>query len=306
MATADDNPTPMDLRSGQPTGTQRSDPTVPFALRTRSFRFTHWDDGRLTVNQDFAATLSTHKLTTFAAMQNLTGGQIAKHLIHGRTTTRYVLRDGDGEHVFYLKRQRPTPLKDHVKTLSRLTLPVIGLTGEWKAMIRFHQLGIPTMVPVALGRCGRYSFVLTEGLEGFEKLSDWMRQRLVHPRPQDLAATARMARGIALLARVMHAAGMHHQDFYLGHLLRPTTGPGDHIHVIDLGRVRRRVRLSQRWVVKDLAQLNYSAHLVRRTDRIRFLQTYLGRPLQGHDKNLINKVQRKSLAIERHSVKHAL
>jgi len=119
---------------------------------------------------------------------------------------------------------------------------------------------------------------------------------------------------VAHIARRMHDAGLHHQDFYLTHLLlpdvpdRPTGGKegGTGIHVIDLGRARYRRRLSRRWIVKDLAQLNYSARLLTHSDRRRFLELYLGRPLTLADRPFVRRIVRKSAAIARHSRKNRL
>lgn len=270
------------------------------------FNIDHWDQGRLTVNQVFAHVLRANGLTSFTAIQHLAGGQTAKGLRRYRLTTRHLLRDGSQEHVFYLKRHSPPPLRDYVKPLLRLRRPAVGARREWDAMIRFHASGIPTMVPVALGRRGRRSFVLTQGLEGFEKLSDWMCRHLDNPAADDLVAAGKIARALGRIARAMHMAHMHHQDFYLGHLLLPPTGEADRVHVIDLGRVCCRFRLSHRWIIKDLAQLNYSAHLVRRTDRLRFMRVYLGHRLEWPDKVLIRKVVAKTRRIARHTAKHGL
>jgi len=270
------------------------------------FRFEDWDHGRLRVNESFSRVLRANKLTSFDAIQALVGGRVVKNLRSDRITTRHVLRDGVGEQVFYLKMQAPPPLKDYIKPLLRVRWPRVGAWYEWEAMVRFHQAGIPTMVPVALGRLGRSSFVLTLGLEGFQKVSDWAHQHLRDPQAADLAEAAQIARSIGRVTRAMHGAGMYHQDFYLGHLLLPAGGGSSKIYVIDLGRVLRRTHWVTHWVVKDLAQLNYSARLVRNADRLRLMRAYLDRPLQSHDKVLIRKVLAKSRSIARHTQKHGL
>jgi heptose I phosphotransferase len=115
--------------------------------------------------------------------------------------------------------------------------------------------------------------------------------------------------GVADAARTMHQAGLHHQDFYLTHLMVPvnrTEKTRVPIHVLDLGRVRWQRHLSGRWIVKDLGQLNYSASRVSSTDRLRFLTAYLGRPVENNDRTLIRRVLGKSRAIARHSQKNGL
>ncbi|MGH7202562.1 MAG: lipopolysaccharide kinase InaA family protein, partial [Planctomycetaceae bacterium] len=138
----------------------------------RSFAFERWDDGRLTVNRDFAPLLRAHGLTTFHALMHEVGGEVAKNLLRERTTSRFRLEDEDGSHCdFYIKRHRPPPVKEYVKPLLRLTWPVLGARNEWNALLDFHAAGISTMTPVALGEAGGESFLVTESLDGCTKLS---------------------------------------------------------------------------------------------------------------------------------------
>jgi heptose I phosphotransferase len=186
------------------------------------------------------------------------------------------------------------------------------------------------MTPVALGESGANSFLVTEALEGCTKLSElrfdeahesqvsrpWT---LVTSRapltlalsPEDGSEGTRTSRKvIAQVARVakrMHGAGLHHQDFYLGHLLLPNGANGnDTVYVIDLGRVRKQQPLASRWIVKDLAQLNYSARHISLTDRLRFLREYLGRRIGPDDKRLLARIASKTASIARHSKKNSL
>lgn len=274
--------------------------------QNKNFEFEYWDSNRLRVNRAFAPLLKHHALTSFDAFSTLSGGEIAKDLAHDRVTRRFVLRDESHEHAFYLKQQNAPALREYIKPLIRLRRPIVGATHEWSAIIRCHQLGIPTMVPVAMGRYQRRSFIFTQALDGFEKLSDWMQQHLEQPEAADLVAAGQIARSIAHLAKIMHAGGMHHQDFYLGHLLLPTDERETKLHVIDLGRARYHRHLPKHWIVKDLAQLNYSAKLVRNTDRFRFLRAYFGRRLGVQEKVLVRSVLAKSRSIARHSAKHGL
>lgn len=277
----------------------------------RSFEFETWDDGRLTVNCEFAELFRTNRLTTFAALMHREGGDVAKDLRPERVTSRFELTDAQSNrHAFYIKRHGPSPWKEYVKPLVRLTWPILGAHNEWRAMIRFHEVGIPTMTPVALGRSGRYSFVISRAIEGCEKLSTWAQCQDGRPEQSSNGPssthTRRLIEHVAQIARTMHAAGMHHQDFYLTHLLTPEEAPADTVYVIDLGRVCCRRKLSRRWIVKDLAQLDYSARFLSRSDRYRFLKTYLGRNLQLDDRKLIAGIRRKSQAIARHSRKNRL
>jgi hypothetical protein len=79
------------------------------------------------------------------------------------------------------------------------------------------------------------------------------------------------------------------------------------MYVIDLGRVRAHGPwFARRWIVKDLAQLSFSAKDARLTERLRFLREYLGRKLEPGDRRLIRGILKKSERIARHTAKHGL
>ena len=75
-----------------------------------------------------------------------------------------------------------------------------------------------------------------------------------------------------------HALGYVHRDLYLSHVFFDATAPPPHrLRLIDLQRVLRPVWRKRRWIVKDLAALNYSTPttMASRTDRLRWLRSYL-------------------------------
>jgi heptose I phosphotransferase len=278
----------------------------------RSFAFDGWDRGRLTVNRDFAPLLTRHGLTTFDAIATFTGGQVAKNVLRERTTTRLDLADARGATcTLFLKRHERPRVTELVKPLFRLTRPIIGARNEWEAILRFHQIGIATMIPVALGESAGRSFLITEGIADCQKLTAWMDANKHALHNGQLEVLRRLTAGVADAARTMHAAGMHHQDFYLTHLmvaenLAAKNGSAIAVHMLDLGRAQFRPRLAQRWIVKDLGQLNYSAAGVPASERLRFLSRYLGRKPTRDDRALIGRILRKSQSIARHSRKNGL
>ena len=108
------------------------------------------------------------------------------------------------------------------------------------------------------------SFVITEELENYTELHHYLRRKFASlaagrsgPRDRDLK---RLIRDIAQIARRLHAAGYNHRDLYCCHFFVKDTQPGEReIRLIDLQRVQRRHWLRRRWIVKDLAQLAWSA-----------------------------------------------
>ena len=261
-----------------------------------------WRDGQLSVNTRFIPFLRAHGLDTFEAWMEYQGGTVAKNLLAERITTRVEIQEGDSTRAFYLKRHTPPPLKEYIKPLLRLTWPILGARNEWEALIRFHAARIPTMTPVVMGEKRGYSFLVTEAIEGYIKLSDWIALQ-----PEDADLTPVIDR-VADIARRMHKSGLHHQDFYLGHFLIQEQGDDFDIKVIDLGRARSSIDLSHRWIIKDLAQLDYSAGKVGLRDKMRFLRAYFGphRRLDQAEKNLAQRIMSKSRRIARHSQKNRL
>jgi heptose I phosphotransferase len=273
----------------------------------KNFAFDDWDGGRLTVNREFAPLLTRHALTTFDAIANFSGGQVAKNVLRERTTTRLDFAHADGAtYTLYLKRHQRPRIAELIKPLLRLTRPIVGARNEWEAILRFHEIGIATMIPVALGEAGGRSFLITEGIPGCQKLTAWLDSHRHCVHNGQLASLRRIVAGVADVARTMHAVGMHHQDFYLTHLMLPQSGAPAPIHVLDLGRARSHSRLARRWIVKDLAQLNYSADGVSSSERLRFLKRYLGRGLTRSDRAIVRSIVSKSRAIARHSHKNGL
>jgi heptose I phosphotransferase len=179
--------------------------------------------------------------------------------------------------------------------------PLLGAVPEWQALLSFHRRQLPTMTPVALGRMAERSFLITEGLENCRKLSAAFPSAI-----DDAWERKRMIAQTASIARSMHASRLHHQDFYLGHLMESERNPSS-LYVIDLGRVRSHAPwFAKRWITKDLAQLNYSAKDARLTERLRFLHEYLGRKLRPADRTLVRGILAKTDRIARHSAKHGL
>ena len=107
-----------------------------------------------------------------------------------------------------------------------------------------------------------------------------------------------------LVAR-LHAAGFVHRDLYAAHLFYEPKEAGETggLYLIDVQRVFRPRRWRRRWIVKDLAALNYSAPpaAVSRADRLRWLCRYLGvRRLDRNGRRLCYLVLGKTRRIARH------
>jgi heptose I phosphotransferase len=270
------------------------------------------DGGRLLVNRRFRPVLEANGLTTFAALFNLAGGQTVRS-IADRSTTRIVLPTGGSTMSFFLKRHQPPRLLERVKPLLHLSWPILGARNEWRAILEFHAVGIPSVTPVAFGEFQSQSLVMTQDLGTDRTLLDWANEIAdaresaggVLPEAVQLL-NRRMISRVAEIARRMHERGLHHQDFYLNHVLCCGDPADPDLRVIDLGRAQRHARLSPRWIIKDLAQLDFSARRLSCRDRLQFLRLYLGRPFGRSDRRLIRRILLKSWWIAGHTAKNNL
>ena len=274
-----------------------------------------WLDGR------FHAQLQAAGLCQFEAVMHLADGQCLRVLKERENWYLQLQASRTASQGAYLK-------KHHIRTwLTRLraTLSIgPGLTAarvEAQNARDLSALGIDVMHVVAYGEKlhadGKLeSFLLTEELTGYVDLQTFLRQRFP-PRTEggvgaDSREAARAGRDpdlqrlleqVAEIARRFHGAGYNHRDFYCCHWLVKESPLGQFdIRLIDLQRVQRRRWRRWRWIVKDLAQMAYSAPRDRIgcREKITLLRHYLGvRKLRGRDKRLVRDVLRKVRIMER-------
>ncbi len=182
---------------------------------------------------------------------------------------------------------------------------------EARNVQRLIAAGIAVMDLIAYGEKlhpnGRLeSFVLTSELSGCTPLDRLLPKRFSkladHPNARDRDLHS-LIREVADVARRFHQAGYNHRDLYCGHFFIRETAPGQFdVKLIDLQRVQHRRRWRHRWIVKDLAQLTWSAvrEYVSRTHRMAFMHHYLGvKKLRPQDKRLIRAVLAKQARMER-------
>jgi len=266
---------------------------------------TEWVEASgMVVSPEVLPLLRRAGLASFDDFMNFSGGTRICHK-RGRSVVRFEI---DGR-AFYLKRNRLHRV-EFWKALARLRWPALGAMVEWENILALQKAGIPTVVPVAVGErtcCGleTASFTVTEELYGAEPLDTVVRREFAGPlTPEKRREKWLLIRSLAAVARKFHDGGMNHQDFYLNHFFLGQDGT---IYLLDLQRVGCRVQVPRRYLIKDLAQLNYSAYNYRvgtASDRMRFFLSYLGLSTLGAaEKRLARLVAAKTDRIARHDVK---
>jgi heptose I phosphotransferase len=223
--------------------------------------------------------LRTHlpKENTFDWLMNVEGK--VHRAVKNRRTVEFAV---DGR-TYFIKAHRGVGWREVFKNLLYGRAPIVSAEPEWAAIAALRGAGVNT--PAAPAQLE--SFVIMPALEGMISLEDLARDwRGLEGRQRVLLKRALMAT-MADIAGRMHGSGLNHRDFYLCHFLVRDREwkhwqPGDPLELvlIDLHRVQRRDRVPERWLVKDLGGLLFSAldaGLTRR-DLLRFISAYRGEP----------------------------
>jgi tRNA A-37 threonylcarbamoyl transferase component Bud32 len=262
------------------------------------------DSGRLLINAAYAELLQHNQITSAGQLWELESSPV-KNILKTRGTSRtFLLGPASGEEVeVYLKRYLRPSLKERCKcALSLKPVFLDGALHEWRALCRFLELGLPTMVPIAAARLNGRTCNLTLGITDYVRASDFFSS----PDGADPERRTRVIRNIAALAGMMHAKGLSHQDFYLVHIfIKP--GENDAVYLIDLQRTIMQEELSRRWRVKDLAQITFSTEAYFSTHEMAtFRDIYMSHNagLKTTATSLWQSVERKANRIRQHTLKH--
>ncbi|MTD38207.1 lipopolysaccharide core heptose(I) kinase RfaP [Erwinia sp. CPCC 100877] len=240
-------------------------------------------------------------------------GEVFREL-ESRRTIRFEVNNAS----YFLKWHHGTSLKEVVKNLISLRLPVLGADREWNAIHRLKALGVDTMKGVAFGQKGlnplrRTSFIITEDLSPAISLEDYCADWVAHP--PVLAIKRMLIRRLATIVREMHLGGVNHRDCYLCHFLlhQPFNGTEQNLKlsVIDLHRAQIRRQVPRRWRDKDLIGLYFSSLEIGLTTRdvYHFLKIYFKQPLHNILKNesrLFLTARRKAEKIRERTIRKSL
>ena len=248
----------------------------------------------------------------FEEVKNLEG-EVFREL-ETRRTLRFELA---GE-SYFLKWHRGTSLKEIVKNLISLRMPVLGADREWKAIHRLRDVGVDTMHGVGFGEKGlnpltRTSFIITEDLTPTISLEDYCADWVA--KPPTPAIKRMLIKRVATMVRKMHEAGINHRDCYICHFLLhlPFSGHENElkISVIDLHRAQLRRKVPLRWRDKDLTGLYFSSMDIglKTRDYLRFMKVYFGCSLKDvfiKEAMLINKIEANAERVKERTLRKNL
>ncbi len=270
------------------------------------------ETNQLVINREYQDILSRLGFDSFESVWRYSGGEIVKKIAERWVTRIDIDVDGRRRH-FFLKRHHPEPLRGR-RLLALFVQKQILSEGrkEFDTICDFRKHKIATVIPVVAGE--RYaglfrveSFLMTEAFEPFVSVEKIIRN---HPEFLEGAAGAKRKKNIleaaAHLARHMHRSGFNHRDFNATHVLVWYENESDirELALFDLQRVDRRQIFKFRWIIKTLAELNYTLpdHLFSAEERLHLFRTYKEKDrLNLWDQFQWYWIRRKTARIGRHT-----
>lgn len=194
---------------------------------------------------------------------------------------------------YFIKIHRGVGWFEIIENLIRLRLPVLGAANEYLAIKKLEQLNIETMKIAGYAVKGNnpaklQSFIITEDLINTISLEDFCKDWKNNA--PNVVLKQSMITKVAHISRTLHQNGVNHRDFYICHFLLDDASLAidtiDYkrlkISLIDLHRAQLRQQTPERWIIKDIASLYFSAMDIGLTERdfFRFMKLYEQRSLR--------------------------
>ena len=267
------------------------------------------EDGAMWLDENYRHALGERGLTQFDRVMRIFGGRCEKTLPDREIWHFRCESAAQAPRGIYVKRH-------HLRTWCSRFRAICGLPpaptpGRIEAanVGRLSSLGIAVVRLLAYGEKLhadglQESFVITEELDEYSELQHYLRRNYSGmPTRRSERKLLRLIRDIAGIVRRFHGAGYNHRDLYCCHFFvkEQSAGPCE-IRLIDLQRVQRRRWFRRRWIVKDLAQLAWSAPsaCIECKHKIAFLHEYFGvKKLLPAQRKLIRAVIGKQKSMER-------
>jgi hypothetical protein len=251
------------------------------------------DDGRIQAATEFVPMLRDSQLDSFAAVMSKEVPSPVR-VFPGRVTVRLELKSRSGAaRAVYLKRYERkyvSPWRFFLRAIHWPTAEDEALR-EWRHLWKLRAEGFNTPVPVAFGQ-EKYLGVTVRSFLMTEEIRDGI-QGDYYCRDAEARERRQLAVEAADLTRKFHGAGFVHKDYYLCHIfVVPRSGSGQLV-LLDLQRLVRPRFFRERWLVKDLGALAYSALKfgASHADLMRFFKRYRNKPrLDSSDRRLARKV----------------
>jgi tRNA A-37 threonylcarbamoyl transferase component Bud32 len=203
------------------------------------------------------------------------------------TVAEFDLPCDDGTHRVIWKRFRVTSPVDPFVALLRPTAAL----RSWVHGHGLRERCLPTPRPLLVlhrRRRGlaREGYLLTEKVADAEELSRHVAGLDALPQAERRRHLRALVEQVGRLVRELHHRQLAHRDLKAANVLVQRTQSGPALWLIDLVGVTRHWQLSRARRLQNLTRLHASFHrhpLLTRTDKLRFLRTYMGWGLYGKE-----------------------
>jgi len=262
------------------------------------------------IDQDYKKTFSELGLTSIDTIFSFNAAKsLAKNnLASFRTRLQFEINSPPTT-VFLKRYDRPSILVQLRNWLSHRSRKSCSFL-EFEQTSELAAVGINTPKIVSYGQqwgtfFEKRSFIVTEKIPNAESLERGLPNFFTGPATtENLKLSRDFITQLAGFVKKFHEINFRHRDLYLSHIFYDDKGK---FHLIDLARVFKPAVLHQRFRIKDIAQLYYSApaKYFSNTARLRFYFEYTGRDkLTNKDKAFIHQVVNKAKKMARHDLKH--
>ena len=228
-----------------------------------------------TIKEEYQDILSPHLLERLLNGVDITDCETVRAL--PSRTVQYLKPTSPALPALFLKEYHPPNVLARIKHLFHSPAE-----KEWRFAQILTGKMVPTFVPLALGKPKRpglshRSCLISKSIDGGKSLKDYLAQ--YHPNQSDPTGTAkrRVLTALAHFVKDLHQKGVVHQDFHWGNILvqqgeRKTI----HFYLMDLHRIKVKVRLTDKERIHNLASLNTAFVFTRsKAERWRFLKAYV-------------------------------
>lgn len=242
---------------------------------------------------------------SFEAATNLTKDNLAKY------RTRLQFEINSPPTTLFLKRYSCPPLFVQLKNWFNFRKRISCAYCDFQHTKTLAKAGIKTPKTICYGRqwgpvFEKRSFCVTEKIPNAQSLEKKLPDYFNAP---DTVENLKLRRSfiaqLAVFTKKFHSTDYRHRDLYFSHIFYDSDGQ---FHLIDLARAFKPFLFAERFRIKDIAQLYYSApaRYFSRTDRLRFYLIYASRSkLTEKDKLLIRKIITKAKQMARHDKRHS-
>jgi len=262
------------------------------------------------VDPDYKAGLDELGLTSidavfcFAAATNLTKDNLAGFRSRGQFDIK------SPPATLFLKRYDRPPVLVQLRNWLAIGRHASMSSLDFGPAEELAEAGINTPKTISFGwqwdgLFEKRSFCITEKIPNAESLERKLPHCFTGPATAEKLKLRRdFIVRLAEFVKKFHQTNYRHRDLYFSHIFYDNNG---RFYLIDLARCFKPRWFAERFRIKDIAQIFYSAPAAHfsRTDRLRFYFALTGRrKLAAGDKVFIRKIKNKAKRMARHDIKH--